>query len=232
MRTVKVIKYLFPALGLVLLVGALVAYSSTKNFLTTAVIAEGTVIQLVRSTSSDSTTYRPVVEFNTQSGTRIEFTSSSGSNPPSYSQGETVEVLYQESSPNQAKINGFFSLWGLPTILGVMGSVFFVIGTSVFLFGTLNTRKITRLKKSGTPIVAKFQSVEVNGSLEVNGRNPYQICAQWKNPATSELHIFNSENIWFDPTDHISQEEITVLIEEGNPSNYYVDVSFLPKVAR
>ncbi len=231
MRTVSIIKYVFTVVGLAMLVGAFFMYSNTQDFLSNAVATKGTVTQLIRSRSSDSTTYRPVVEFKTQSGRLVEFTSSSGSNPPSYSQGEIVEVLYQETSPEKAKIKSFFSLWGGSTILGGMGSIFFIVGFLIISVIALKDRKFKYLKKNGIPVSAKFQSVEINGSLEVNGRNPYQICAQWKNPVTSELHIFNSENLWFDPTDHISQEEITVLIEKDNPNKYYVDISFLPKIA-
>jgi hypothetical protein len=139
--------------------------------------------------------------------------------------------LYQNSSPEQARINSFFSLWGASTILGGIGAVFFLVGFSIILFGSIKGKKIEYLRKNGIPIKAKVQSVKTNDSFEVNGRNPYQIYAQWKNPATSELHIFSSENIWFDPTDHIKNDEITVLIEKDNPNKYYVDISFLPKVA-
>lgn len=231
MRTISIVKYAFTMGGLGMLIGAFFIYKNTQDFLKDALTTEGTVIELVRSRSSDSTTYRPVVEFKTQGGSRVEFTSSSGSNPPGYSKGEVVEVLYQESSPEQAKINGFFSLWGASTILGGIGSVFFLVGISIILFGSLKGKKIEYLRKNGIPIKAKFQSVETNGSIEVNGKNPYQICVQWKNPATSELHVFNSDNIWFDPTDHINSDEITVLIEKDNPQKYHVDISFLPKVA-
>lgn len=231
MRTVSITKYVFTVIGLAMVAGACFMYSNTQDFLSKAVSTEGTVTQLILSRSNDSTTYRPVVEFKTQNGRIVEFTSSTGSNPPSYSQGEVVEVLYQETSPQDAKINGFFSLWGGIAILGGLGSVFFVIGFLIISVSALKDRKIKLLKKNGVPVVAKFQSVEINGSLEVNGRNPYQILVQWKNPVTSELHIFNSENLWFDPTDHINQEEITVLIEKDNPKRFYVDVSFLPKVA-
>ncbi len=231
MRTISIVKYAFAMVGLGMLIGAFFLYENTQNFLENALTAEGTVIELVRSKSSDSTTYRPVVEFETQGGSRVEFTSSSGSNPPSYSEGEIVEVLYQESAPEQAKINSFFSLWGASTILGGMGSVFFLAGLSIILYGSIKGKKIEYLRKNGIPIKAKFQSVEINSSLKVNGRNPYQICVQWKNPTTSELHVFNSENIWFDPTDHINNDEITVLIEKDNPKKYYVDISFLPKIA-
>lgn len=231
MRTISIVKYAFTMVGLGMLVGSFFIYQNTQVFLKNALTTEGLVIELVASRSSDSTTYRPVIEFKTQDGSRIEFISSTGSNPPSYSKGEAVEVLYQESFPEQAKVNGFFSLWGGSIILGGMGSVFFLVGISIILFGVLKGKKIEYLRKNGIPIKAKLQSVEINSSLEVNGRNPYQICVQWKNPATSELHIFNSDNIWFDPTEHMDNDEITVLIEKNNPKKYHVDISFLPKVA-
>jgi len=231
MRTISILKYTFTVVGLGMIVGAFFLFTNTQDFLKNALTTDGTVVELVRSRSSDSDTYRPVVVFKSNGGSTIEFTSSSGSNPPSYSKGEIVEILYQESSPEQAKINSFFSLWGATTILGGLGSVFFLVGFSIILLGSLKSKKIEYLRKNGVPIKAKFQNVKVNGSLEVNGRNPYQICAQWKNPTTSEIHIFNSENIWFDPTDHINTDEVTVLIERNNPKKYYVDISFLPKVA-
>lgn len=231
MKALSIIKTVFTLAGIAMLVGAYFLFQNTQYFLKDALTAEGTVIELVRVRSSDSTTYKPVVTFKTQSGSMIEFASSTSSNPPAYSQGEIVEVLYQESSPEKARINGFFSLWGAPVILGGLGFVFFLVGFGIIFFGILKNRKTQYLKRHGIPITTKFQSVEINGSLEVNGRNPYQICSQWKNPATSELHIFLSENIWFDPTDHISGDKITVLIEQDNPSKYYVDISFLPNIA-
>ncbi len=239
MNVIAIVKYVFTLIGIGLLVGAFYSFKNTQNFLTAALPAEGTVVRLIRSeptgsTTSgsevDSPTYRPVVAFDTQAGKAIKFTSSTGSNPPSYSVGEVVEILYQENSPEQAKINSFFSLWGLSTILGGMGSVFFLVGFSIILFGCLKGKKIEYLRKNGVPIKARFQSVEINGALEVNGRNPYQIYVQWENPTTSKLHIFKSENIWFDPSGHISDEEITVLIEKDNPKKYHVDTSFLPIV--
>ena len=128
MKAVTIFKYVFAVIGLGMLVGAFYLFNDTRDFLKDALVTEGTVVELVRSRSSDSTTYRPVVEFKTEDGSLVEFTSGAGSNPPSYSKGETVEVLYQQDSPEQAKINGFFSLWGLTLIVGVMGLIFFSCG--------------------------------------------------------------------------------------------------------
>ena len=232
MRAIAIIKYVFTLIGLGMLIGSFFLYQSTNEFLKDVLTTEGTVVELIRSRSTDSTTYRPVVKFRTRGGSVVEFTSSTGSNPPSYSTGETVEVLFHEASPENAKINGFFSLWGGAVILGGMGAVFFLVGFSIILFKRSHKNKIKQLQKNGIPIKAKFISVDRNRSVRVNGRSPYKICAQWKNPATSEIHVFDSENIWFDPTNHVNVEEITVLIERNNPKKYYVDISFLPKVAK
>lgn len=231
MKTISVLKYTFTAIGLAMLIGAFLLYSNTQDFLKTAVTANGTVVALVPSRSGDSVTYAPVVQFQDKTGRLIEVKSSSSSNPPSYYEGEIVEVFYQERAPQDAKINGYFSLWGFPTILGGLGILFFLVGFSIILFGKLKNNKVEFLKKNGLPIKAKIKSVFVNGSLTVNGRNPYKISAQWECPESSEVHVFNSENIWFDPTDHISDEDVTVLIEKDNPKKYYVDISFLPKLA-
>jgi hypothetical protein len=230
MKIISILKYTFAAIGIGLLIGAFFAYQNTRGFLIGAATTEGKVVELERSRSGDSHVYRPVVEFNTPGESVVRFTSPVGSNPASYSVGEKVEVMYLESSPEKARINGFFSLWGLPVILGVLGSVFFLVGFSIFMFGRLTGRKVAYLKEHGVPIKAQFKGVEKNSMISVNGKNPYQIHAHWKNPYTSDLHIFKSENIWIDPTDYVTSNEVTVLIEKDNPKKYHVDISFIPKV--
>jgi hypothetical protein len=232
MNVIAIVKYLFTAVGLAMVAGALFWYQSVKSFVAQASVAPGTVVDLVRSQSgSDSPTYRPVVRFSAANGQAIEFTSNTGSNPPSYSRGEKVEVFYKPSDPQKAMLNGFFSLWGGPLIVGALGSVFFLIGGGIWLYTRLRGQRDEYLRTHGMPIQTKFQSVEINRSLEVNGSHPFRIVTQWQDPATSMLHVFKSNNLWFDPTDHIKQHQITVFIEGNNPKKYFVDLSFLPKLA-
>jgi hypothetical protein len=231
MKVIAIVKYVFTLVGVGMLIGAFFWYRSTSTFLEEAATANGTVVDLARSRSSDSTTYRPVVQFISQNGERIEFISSSGSNPPSHTKGEKVEVLYLPAEPQKAEINGFFSLWGGSVIVGTLGGVFFLVGIGIILVGTLRGRTDEYLKKHGTPIDTEFQSVELNEMLSVNGRHPFRILTQWQNPSTSELHIFKSNNLWFDPSNYIKSKKITVFIERNNPRKYCVDLSFLPHLA-
>lgn len=228
----SIMKYGFTAIGLMLLFAAFSFYQDTQAFLETAVTSDGTVVELISVRSDSSTTYKPLVEFETRTGELIEFTTSSSSNPPSYYKGEPVEVLYQEHAPRNAQINNFSSLWLLTLILAGIGFVLFLIGFLIIFFGRLKSKKKAYLMKNGVAVKAKIKSIEINRSLVVNGSSPYNIYTEWKNPSASEIHIFKSDNIWFDPTDYIEGDEITVLIEQDNPKTYYVDLSFLPVVHR
>jgi hypothetical protein len=231
MKALAIIKYVFSLIGLGMLVGAFFWYKSTNEFLADAITAEGTVIELRLSRSSDSTTYAPVVNFITQDGETITFVSSVSSNPPSYRVGEKADIFYLPADPYDAKLDGFFSLWGGATIVGGMGGLFFLIGSAIAILPVLKGRRDESLRRQGIPIETEFQSVERNTAYSVNGRHPFRILTQWQNPATSEVHVFHSDNLWFDPTNYIKSKRITVFVERNNPKRYFVDLSFLPKMA-
>ena len=66
----------------------------------------------------------------------------------------------------------------------------------------------------------------------VNGQHPWRILAQWQNPATGKLHLFHSENLWFDPSRFVAtQKQVRVLIDPQQPNRYSMDLSFLPELA-
>jgi hypothetical protein len=235
MKTISIVKYVFLLVGCGLLIGAVFLFKDTQSFLKIAERTDGKVVDLVAFESTDtddnrrSVTYAPVVEFLTKEGEKITFTSSTRSYPPSYSRGEAVEIFYLPGNPEKAKINDFFSLWGIAVVFGGLGIVFFLTGTGIIFFIWRKKRSDENLKLYGTKIQAKFMSVEINSSLQVNGRSPWRILAQWQNPATSKVHVFNSNNLWFDPTDLIEGASITVFINRKNLKKYYVDTSFLPE---
>ncbi|WP_100638443.1 DUF3592 domain-containing protein [Marinobacter salexigens] len=231
MKTLNIIKYVFAFIGACMLAGAFASYSSTASFLERSETAQGTVVELIRSRSSDSNSYYPVVQFTARNGREIEFQSSTGSYPAPYDRGEQVTVLYESTNPEDAVIDSFFSLWGVVLIVGILGSAFGLVGGGMMSYGLLKGRSKAYLQKNGVQIHASLQGVEQNTSLTVNGRNPFRIVCQWQHPQTRELHVFRSDNLWFDPTDHVNQEKVPVLVDEGNLKRYWVDTSFLPKLA-
>ena len=132
-KVTKIVGSVFAGVGTLFTVIGVVNALDTRSFVTTAIPAQGTVIDVVRRSSSDSDgdvsyAYYPVIKFTPSSGAANIFESNTGSNPPSFSKGQTVEVLYNPQQPNSARINSWFSLWGFPAIFIGVGSVFAVIG--------------------------------------------------------------------------------------------------------
>ena len=225
----KLFRIIFSSVGLLFLIIGISSLLDTRSFLEEAFIANGTVVDLTESYSSDSTTYKPVVEFKTINNQFITFTSSTGSNPPSYHIGEAVDVVYEQNFPNDAKIRSFFTLWGLGTVLFLMGSVFFSIGFIPFLLDVFNGKKAKELKVNGVEVIASVEQVKYISNYKVNGVSPYKIIATWQHPDTSEVHTFKSKNIWYDPTNYIKNNAVGVYIDENKPKRYYMDLDFLPK---
>ncbi|MGW2559280.1 DUF3592 domain-containing protein [Streptomyces sp. NPDC001514] len=129
------------AFGALFFVIGLILSGVSVSFLVDAERAQGTVVALEwrndhngvsrKKRENDKPVAYPVVEFTSADGRRRTFRSSTGSNPPSYEEGERVEVLYRADSPEDARIKGFASLWLLPLVFGGSGLLIAGIGTAV-----------------------------------------------------------------------------------------------------
>jgi hypothetical protein len=109
--------------------------------------------------------------------------------------------------------------------------IFSLIGFA-FIFIPWKTRHTAAdLRVHGTPILAEYERVAVNSAVSVNGESPYRIFVQWQDPATSQVHVFHSDDIWYDPQKFINRKQLTVYLDPLNFKRYSVDISFLPPVA-
>ncbi|GEB52011.1 MULTISPECIES: DUF3592 domain-containing protein, partial [Streptomyces] len=127
------------ALGTVFLIVGLVTAGMSASLLADSERVPGTVVKLEwrkgghetsRDGPRDQVVAYPVVAYTPEGGVPTRFRGSTGSNPPSYEEGEQVEVLYRPGSPGDARINGFASLWMLPLIFGGTGLLFVGIGAA------------------------------------------------------------------------------------------------------
>jgi hypothetical protein len=220
--------YVFLGIGILMLVLALVLWNETRRFITRAATAQGTVTELleVRDDDDGSVTFKPVVKFVAAGGEEVTFTSSYSSRPPAYDVGEAVEVLYL---PGDARINGFGSLWFGPLLVGGLGTVFAGVGLGILLTTRANARKADYLMAYGNAIQTDLQGITRNTSLTMNGRHPWRITSQWLDPVSNKVRVFNSANLWFDPTKFVTGKQLTVLLDPKDPQRYHMDVSFLPE---
>lgn len=232
MKTLILFKIIFSLVGLGLLGGAAFMLNDTRAFLAQAYNAQGVVVDLIpRRGSEGGTTYAPKFQFNNAQGQSFTVENGPSSSPPAYERGEQVRVLYVPGKEAEAKIDSFFSLWFGSLMMGILGSVFAAIGLGMVFWSAMNKRKQAYLKVHGQPLMTQLQGVERNTRLKVNGRSPWLISCQWQNPKDQKMYIFKSDNIWFDPSDYINDETITVLVDRENYKRYYVDISFLPELA-
>ncbi|MCQ3032709.1 DUF3592 domain-containing protein [Pseudomonas syringae] len=232
MKIISKIKYIFLAIGLPMLIGAVLSYHGTSSFLEDALSAEGTITDFEEHYNDGSVTYRPIVQFVDNNDQLIEFISSTGRGRSVYSLDEKVGVVYSPLNSQIASLDSFFSLWGATLITTILGVSFSSVSIFIFLIGRLRNRKNGYLQRDGVAVNARFQGVRLNHTLSVNGRNPYVIDCHWTNPETYRVHVFESDNIWFDPSSYINSEEIRVFMDKKNTRKYYVDTSFLPQLAK
>lgn len=232
-RTINIICGVFLVCGLAFLGISIYTISNTRSFVAQAEMARGEVVDLEyrRDNSGSSASggaYYPVVKYRTAAGDQRTLYGNTGSSPPSYRVGEAVDVLYAPTNPSDARIAGFFSLWLVALITGVLGWLFSLGGAGVMIARRVAARRVRDLRLHGTPVETEVQNVEMNGGFEVNGRSPWRIVTRWLDPTRNELHLFHSENLWFDPTPFINSKRVVVFIDPNNPKRYSMDVSFLP----
>jgi hypothetical protein len=91
---------------------------------------------------------------------------------------------------------------------------------------------VEQLKTTGKPLATQYKGVMANTSIKLNDRNPVRIVTQWLDPTTHQVHLFYSRNLWFDPSEFVQMNVITVYVDPSNLGNYYMDTSFLPKVEK
>lgn len=223
---------IFGVIGLGMLAGAIFAGSRTLSFRADSREADGVVVDLASSRDSDGDTmYKPVVEWTGPDGSPRKLTGSVGSSPASHSRGERVKVRYKPGVPESARLDSFMENWFLSLILGFLGVIFTGIGAGVTIHEWRKRKNRQWLAQNGQRIEAKFTGVHFDTSLKVNGRSPWRLAAQWQHPATGAIHTFQSDAIWFDPSEYVKTETLNVLINPDQPSVYHIDIEFLPKHA-
>ena len=130
----KLVFLIFPGIGVLLMLIALLVWLRTKRFVAESLRAQGTVVGFEESHDEGSTTYAPVVNFTAQSGVAVQFTDKVYSRPRGYDVGQQVEVLYHYQNPRRARLASPFRLYFVPGLLGGMGFTFASIGAIVFWF--------------------------------------------------------------------------------------------------
>ena len=124
--------WLFVAIGILLLAGAVISINSTRQLLNEGIRTTGNVVDYTIGQDDEGTTmYAPVFAFLDQDGFEHRVQSNVSSSGQAYIMGQAVTVIYRPDSPESAEIMSSFGLWGLTGILGFVGMMFVVFGIGV-----------------------------------------------------------------------------------------------------
>jgi Protein of unknown function (DUF3592) len=149
-RTINIICGVFLVCGLAFLGISIYTVRSTRSFVAQAETVRGEVVDLEyrRDNSGSSASggaYYPVVKYRTAAGDQRTLYGNTGSSPPSYRVGEAVDVLYDPTNPSDARIAGFFSIWLVPLIAGVLGWLFSLASGGVMIARRVAARRVRDL---------------------------------------------------------------------------------------
>lgn len=101
---------------------------NVTEFLASSEKVSGIVTRL-KSSPTDLMSKAPEIQFETIEGQKVVYQMRVYSRPPDYKVGEAVTVFYDDSGDKiRAKVDGFFSLWGMPTVLLLISVGFSFLG--------------------------------------------------------------------------------------------------------
>ncbi|MEH6715123.1 DUF3592 domain-containing protein [Parasphingorhabdus flavimaris] len=231
MNLFKTVGCIFLVVGLAMLAAASYLYVDQRGFIAGAKTADGQVIDLLRKRQDDdgsiSYTYSAVIRFTDDRAVSHEFVDRVSSSPPRYSKGQEVDLLYAPENPADAIVDDFWGRWAIVVILSGIGAIFSLVGGTLFYREIYKGRTRTWLRENGTAFSVDFLEVERDRSQSLNGRNPYRVVAQGKNPFTGKLEQYLSDSIWVDPTEYMANRKLRVLVDPNKPSRHMLDIDWL-----
>lgn len=229
MRTTHRIGTTLLGVGIMCGLAGLIAFTSSRAFVTRARRARGVVVSL--SDDRTGTTYA-TVHFRTADREDVTFTTRLTGAPSRRRVGQKLRVLYLPTHPRRARLDSFRSLW-LPSLL--FGTLAVAAAVPGLVLAVSNARKRARLrwvKKHGRPVATEFHAVIINEAVSRHGTHPYRIVTRWKNLLTGIHYTFVGPDTWFDPEPFAARRPVIVRIDPRDPACYDMDVSFLPSDAQ
>ena len=215
----KIERFIFALFGIIglllLIIGIFITFKqfNNKNKIETKAIIES----IVRDSSDDYEVYVKYIVNEREYKNKLNSYSSS------YYEGKEISIYYDKTNPNKivTKLSDYLLL-----IIPGMGLIFFLIGSSYFVIGSIKKKKNNNLKINGMQIEVNYVETILNTSYQVNGRSPYNIVCEWNSSSDGKTYIFKSKNLWFNPENIINEKNITKFncyVDSNNYKKYYLD---------
>ncbi len=214
----------FSLIGTSLFVGGLFwAYNSAK-FTMSAVQVSGSVIRSIQDVCSRKenkrrisyTCYQPVVQYqHTGQNYEVSLSERSSSQPTI---GEKIELKVDPKNPGSASTNS--GLWMGPIFLTIFGSIFGGVGLLMLRSHFYRKKLEAELQLTGASIRALVIEIGPNRSVSVNGRHPFLLRAQFKDPKTNSTVVAELTELWHDPVyaGEVAEDNTVEVLYDRNDS--------------
>ena len=218
----KLLGICFFAVGILMIVIAIICAAFSGNTKKTAEKVTGTITGIYSSRGDDTNGNSSITVAYTYNGKQYETGLSEYSS--SMWVGKDITLYVNRDNPRKVRTE---ELLFLPTlILAIIAVPFLVIG-GIFLLITMKQRKKKEyLMQHGKRIMAEVTGGSRNLNYTVNGRHPWKLECRYEDVFSGEIYLFSSSNVWMDPELYIGRQ-VTVYVDGDNYRKYYVDVESL-----
>ena len=131
-----IIAWFLIALGCAALAGALGTMLYSWHFISVAQRTIGAIVEMREQTDKDSglTSFAPTFRFQDASGSTHTVASDFFSSPPEFHVGDSATILYHPSAPEDARIDSYWQIWGLPSLFGIGACIELPVGLIVLFW--------------------------------------------------------------------------------------------------
>lgn len=224
-RVEKILFLVFFSVGIIMLIAGGIFHINNSKFISNAGSVDATITRIETSYDSDGDANHHVEVRFEVNGKQYRGVLSEW-NSKMY-EGGLTKVYYNKNNPNDFRGSG---LGYIGYIIMGLGFVFSLVGIIPLIILKKRKNSFKRLKSTGKRVDAKIDSIDINISYTINGRNPYRINCSYTDPYTNKIYFFKSENIWFNVEVVVANNNIITLpvyMDQNNPSKYYVDIEGL-----
>ena len=157
-----------------------------------------------------------------------EYVSKINGSNSNYYVGKNIAIYYNPDNPNKIIDKDSKIIYIL--FIG-MGSLFAFFGIAYLVNMVRKAKKRQMLRETGSVIYADYVETRINTLITVNNKHPYNIICEYTH-YDGVRHKFKSQNLWYDPSNIISEKSITrfpVFVNLDNLKEYVIDTKEIEK---
>lgn len=207
---------IFALVGLGLLIGGIIWFTSTKKFISNADVVSATITEIDTYRDSDGDYHHSVFVAYEYNGRNYDVYL------PEYSssmyEGKKISVYVDPDNPG--KVRGKSMAYLGPIMLMGMGGVFSAIGLPIFFVGIKKQGKKKRLLAEGE---RRYATIVGSGrtNVKINGRYLHYVDCEYQDPYSGMKYLYRGGQLREDPY-HLMGVQVPVYVDRNDPSQYYV----------